>query len=59
MLKGIKVSIKNVYGSDIIYPICDDAKEFANLAGTKSLTASAIRSIRRLGYSVEIIPQTI
>lgn len=55
MHKGIKVSIKSVYGSDVAYPVCDDAKEFANLAGTKTLTASAIRSIRRLGYAVEVI----
>ena len=59
MLKGIKVSIKNVYGSDIIYPICDTAKEFASIAGTKSLASRTIKSIRRLGYSVEVIAQTI
>ena len=55
----IKVSIKNVYGSDLIYPLSDNAKEFAKLTGTKTLSQSAIDSIKRLGYSVEIIPQTI
>tara|TARA_R100001377_G_scaffold2378_1_gene1585 strand:- start:934 stop:1269 length:336 start_codon:yes stop_codon:yes gene_type:complete len=64
----IKVSIKNVYGSDLIYPECDNAEEFARLTGlllirltgTKTLSQSAtIESIRRLGYSVEVIAQTI
>ena len=51
----IKVSIKNVYGSDLIYPGCDNAKEFAKLTGTKTLSQSAIESIKRLGYAVEVI----
>ena len=55
----IKVSLRNVYGSGLVYPVCDNAKEFASIAGTKTLSESAIESIRRLGYSVDIIPQTI
>tara|TARA_R110000751_G_scaffold288014_1_gene392977 strand:- start:55 stop:228 length:174 start_codon:yes stop_codon:yes gene_type:complete len=55
----IKVSIKNVYGSDLIYPECDNAEEFTKLTGTKTLSQSAIESIKRLGYAVEVMAQTL
>jgi hypothetical protein len=34
-------------------------KLFARLAGTKTLTRHALETIRALGYTVEIKPQTI
>ncbi len=52
--KTITVSIKNIYGRDVVYPICDDAKSFAQLAGTKTLTMDAIGHIKNLGYTVSV-----
>ena len=43
---------KSVYGQDLIYPICDKAKAFAELLGTKTLTKQAIHGIKKLGYKV-------
>jgi hypothetical protein len=49
----IKVTLKNVYGTEILYPACDKAKHFAALAKTKTLTWASIKLIKALGYRVE------
>jgi hypothetical protein len=51
----ITIQIKNVYGNDTIYPVCDKAKIFANLAGTKTITLQALAQIKLLGYAVTVI----
>lgn len=50
----IQVEIKNVYGKELIYPICASAKTFADIADTKTLTFETIQLIKRLGYTIEI-----
>ena len=50
----IQVEIKNVYGKELIYPICASAKIFADIADTKTLTFETIQLIKRLGYTIEI-----
>ena len=50
----IIVSIKSQYGSRAIIPVCDKAKLFAELAGTRTLTAQAIKTIKFLGYTVSV-----
>lgn len=36
----------------MVYPACDKAKAFANIAGTKTLTFETIQEIKNLGYDV-------
>ena len=55
----ITIQIKNVYGNETIYPVCEKAKIFAALAGTKTLTLVAIAQIKLLGYAITIQPQTL
>lgn len=55
----IQVQLKNVYGNTTIYPICDKAKLFAALVGQKTLTARDIKHIKDLGYSVDVIQETV
>lgn len=50
----ITVQIKTVYGNETIYPVDDSAKAFAKLAGTKTLTRSALQMIKALGYDVKV-----
>ena len=50
----IQVEIKNVYGNELIYPICSNAKTFANIANTNTLTFETIQLIKKLGYTIEI-----
>ena len=53
----IFVEVKNVYGVQTVYPVCDQAKFFAALAGTKTLTSQTIKLIRQAGYNpVPVVP---
>lgn len=54
----ITVQIRQVYGNEAIYPICEKAKIFAALAGTKTLTRQAIAQIKLLGYEITVQPVT-
>ena len=53
-MKKIIVEVKSVYGNDLIYPVCDDAKTFTVMAGTKTLSPLMITSIKHLGYFIEV-----
>lgn len=55
----ITVRIKNVYGADLIYPVCENAKLFAEIAGTATLGTKTIRQIKALGYEVEVQTQQL
>lgn len=51
----IQVEIRNVYGEEKIYPICEKAKLFAQLAGQKTLMQRDIAIIKQLGYTIEVV----
>lgn len=52
---NIQVEIRSVYGVKTVYPICDTAKRLATLSGNKTLTTSAIITIKQLGYTIDIV----
>jgi hypothetical protein len=56
---SIEVRVKDVYGNQMIYPVCDAAKVFAAIAGTKTLTQQTLLLIKQLGYDINIAPQSI
>ena len=49
---NITVEIREVYGQSKIYPVCDKAKIFAEIAGTTTLLPRDIQRIQVLGYEV-------
>ncbi len=51
----ILVDIKSVYGIDKIYPVCEKAKTFCEMLNTKTLTDHAIKKIKELGYTVNVL----
>ena len=53
----IQVTIKNVYGKETIYPICEQAKIFAGLVRQRTLTRKDIEKIKALGFAIEIVHQ--
>lgn len=58
----IEVQIKNVYGEEKIYPVCDKAKVFCAMLQQKTLTKPDIDKIKQLGFRVFLInlqPQTL
>jgi hypothetical protein len=48
----IVLTIKNVYGNDLIYPICEKAKLFVSLIGKKTFATNDLSVIERLGYKI-------
>jgi hypothetical protein len=50
----ITVRVRNVYGNKTVYPVCDKAQIFAQLAGHSTLTRATLDGIRRLGYLIEV-----
>jgi hypothetical protein len=55
----IQIEIKNVYGTETVYPVCRHAKFLAAMAGTKTLTADKLRLIAANGYEIEVVPASI
>ena len=51
----VQITIKNVYGNETIYPVCKLAHGFAALAGTKTLTQHALRTIVEMGFQIEYV----
>ena len=49
---NIVVQIKQVYGNDTIYPVCNRAKLFTELLGQKTLTFTDLRIIQKMGFNV-------
>jgi hypothetical protein len=54
MNENIVVRIKTVYGVDKVYPVCEKAQLFADIAGTTTLRPSDLKAIQALGYGVTI-----
>jgi len=53
------VEIRNVYGVEQVYPVCNKAKLFASIAGTKTLTHKVMIDIASLGYLVTLKQPTL
>lgn len=53
----INVYYKNVYGTDVCYPACNDAKIFVRIAGSerKTLSAHMLELIKNLGYKINVV----
>ena len=51
----IQIEMKEVYGETKVYPVCEKAKIFAAIAGTKTLTSETLKNVERLGYKLELI----
>lgn len=54
---SVQVSIKTIYGNQMIYPLCERAKLFASMVGQKTLTMRDIEHIKKLGFSVQVQTQ--
>jgi hypothetical protein len=48
------VNVRETYGQQRIYPVCQNAHEIAGMMGTKTITTQVIKTLKRLGVSVQI-----
>ena len=59
MEKILYVKKKNVYGNELVYPVCKDAKLFANLIQQQTFTSDDIARIKSLGYVFKHVEEKI
>ena len=55
----LKVTIKNTYGNELVYPSCDNAKLLTSLLNSKTFTQRHIDILKRLDYQFEHVAQPI
>ena len=55
----LQVMIKNVYGNQTIYPVCDVSKQLCKINGTKTFTNTIIQTVRLLGWTIEQVTETV
>jgi len=55
----ILIKIKTVYGNQLFYPVCEKAKLFTQLLGKKTLSTSDLRTIKELGFKIEVASQEL
>ena len=53
MNKEIQLEMRNVFGVDRIYPVCEKSQIFARITGLKTLQPTTIDEIKKLGYKIE------
>ncbi len=48
----ILITVKENYGNELLYPLCDTAKKVCELLGTKTISKDKIKTLEDLGYKV-------
>jgi hypothetical protein len=51
----LQVQNKVVYGNDLVYPVCEKAKKFADLLSVKTFNDHHICKILDLGFKFELV----
>jgi hypothetical protein len=59
MIMEITVRITSVYGQKTVYPVCETAQIFADIAGTKTLKPTTINAIKSLGYKIIVAQEEL
>jgi hypothetical protein len=49
----IEIEVRNVYGNTTIYPVNEQAKLLALIAGTKTLTNTVLAYAERMGFTIQ------
>jgi len=53
------VTIKNVYGREMVYPACPVTEIIASIAKTKTLSDNDLAAIKKLGYEIAVKGKTL
>jgi hypothetical protein len=52
-MQAIEIELRDIYGETKAYPANEQAKIFAQLVGTKTLTHNTLCLIERLGFEIK------
>lgn len=48
----VEIEVRNVYGTPTIYPVNEQAKLLARIAGTKTLTHATLALAEQMGFAI-------
>lgn len=51
----IQIEVRDVYGTPRAYPVCETARAFTKIAGTKTMQYRVLTTIEDMGYEIEIV----
>lgn len=51
----VQLELRSVYGAWKVYPFCANARGFAEVAGTTTLTGRHLNAIQRMGYRLQVM----
>jgi len=54
-MKNVQIEVKNVYGNQLIYPVNDEARLFAQIAGKKTFDKKDLIAISELGFKLQVV----
>lgn len=54
-----QIEVKEVYGNRTIYPVNEQARILARIAGTKTLTIGTLNLAKQLGFVFEVVQPTM
>lgn len=57
--KKIQVMVKNSFGNQLVYPVCQTAKYFTELTKKKTLSVNDLELIEEMGYEIEYVAQKL
>jgi hypothetical protein len=55
----ITVRVREVYGRRLVYPVCERARIFAQIAGAATLTPDVVKLIKALGFGLVVAPDEV
>lgn len=58
-MQTILVEVREVYGTQHVYPVCEKAKFFCQLTGKKTLTHAMLCVIEANGYAIKQVLKNI
>ena len=57
--RTLRVQVKTKFGMEMVHPLCETSKIFAKLVGKQTLNAEQLKLIKKLGFDVEFVAQTV
>jgi len=55
----LKLQLRNVFGNDYIYPMCETSKILIELTRQKTFDEAHLKTLKKLGYEFEFVAQTV
>ena len=50
----LRVSVKQHYGTERVYPVCATSKKFARISNSATLSDKVINLLKELGYTFKV-----